>query len=144
MCPFKCLGLESNQLDLRTFVANSALSRVRAILGALLAKIWGRGALNHFNGPGSIIPFLILRRKHFPRVDVGSCCQRPHLCYMLHRHIQVVITIFTEYYSGDHNHFRAVITIYLFARHTHNNPSLIFNISQTRVQPATNLAAIHR
>ena len=62
----------------------------------------------------SIILFLILRREHFPRADVGSCCQRPHLCHMLHHHIQVVITIFTEYYSGGHHHFHVVITNYFF------------------------------
>ena len=61
-----------------------------------------------------IILFLILRRKHFPRADVGSCCQRPHLCHMLHHHIQVAITIFTEYYSGGHYHFQRVIIIYFF------------------------------
>ena len=62
----------------------------------------------------SIILFMIPRREHFPRADVGSCCQRPHLCHMLHHHIQVVITIFTEYYSGGHYHFHVVITIYFF------------------------------
>ena len=38
------------------FIANSALSRVRALWGVLLAKIWWRGALKHFNGPS--IPLL--------------------------------------------------------------------------------------
>ena len=61
-----------------------------------------------------IILLLILRRKHFPRADVGSCCQRPHLCNVLHHHIQVGITIFTEYFSGGHYHFHGVIIIYFF------------------------------
>ena len=39
-------------LDLRTFVAKSALSRLRAFVGALLAKIWWEGARKHFIGPG--------------------------------------------------------------------------------------------
>ena len=39
-------------LDSRTFVAKSALSRLRAFWGALLAKIWWEGAQKHFKGPG--------------------------------------------------------------------------------------------
>ena len=39
-------------LDSRTFVAKSALSRLRALWGALLAKIWWEGAQKHFKGPG--------------------------------------------------------------------------------------------
>ena len=38
--------------DLRTFVANSTLSRLRAFGGALLAKIWWEGARKHFIRPG--------------------------------------------------------------------------------------------
>ena len=38
--------------DLRTFVANSTLSRLRAFGGALLAKIWWEGARKHFIPPG--------------------------------------------------------------------------------------------
>ena len=37
-------------LDLRTFVAKSGLSRLRAFWGALLAKIWWMGAQKHFSG----------------------------------------------------------------------------------------------
>ena len=44
-------------LDSRTFVAKSALSRLRAFLGALLAKIWWEGAQKHFKGPGCQIPW---------------------------------------------------------------------------------------
>ena len=40
-------------LDLHTFVANSALLRLRAFWGAHLAKIWWEGAQKHFIGPGS-------------------------------------------------------------------------------------------
>ena len=43
--------LTKSILDLRTFVANSALSRLRAFWGALLAKIWWEGAQKHFIGP---------------------------------------------------------------------------------------------
>ena len=39
--------------DLRTFVANSTLSRLRAFGGALLAKIWWEGARKHFIRPGT-------------------------------------------------------------------------------------------
>ena len=39
-------------LDLRTFVVKSALSRLRAFWGALLAKILWEGAHKHFKGPG--------------------------------------------------------------------------------------------
>ena len=39
-------------LDLRAFVAKSALSQSRAFGGALLAKIWWEGAQKHFKGPG--------------------------------------------------------------------------------------------
>jgi len=39
-------------LDLRTFVANSALSQLRAFWGALFAQIWWVGAQKHFIGPG--------------------------------------------------------------------------------------------
>ena len=39
-------------LNSRTFVAKSALSQLRAFLGALLAKIWWEGAQKHFKGPG--------------------------------------------------------------------------------------------
>ena len=38
--------------DLRTFVANSTLSQLRAFGGALLAKIWWEGARKHFIRPG--------------------------------------------------------------------------------------------
>ena len=41
--------------DLRTFVANSTLSRLRAFGGALLAKIWWEGARKHFIRPGSTV-----------------------------------------------------------------------------------------
>ena len=51
MCPFKFLGFKSKKLDLHTFVANSALSQLRTFWRALLAKIWWRGGLKHFNGP---------------------------------------------------------------------------------------------
>ena len=43
-------------LDSRTFVAKSALSRLRAFWGALLAKIWWEGAQKHFKGPGTYSP----------------------------------------------------------------------------------------
>ena len=39
-------------LDSRTIVAKSALSRLRAFRGALLAKMWWEGAQKHFKGPG--------------------------------------------------------------------------------------------
>ena len=39
-------------LDLRTFVVKSALSRLRAFWGALLAKILWEGAHKHLKGPG--------------------------------------------------------------------------------------------
>ena len=39
-------------LDSRTFVVKSALSRLRAFWGALLAKSWWEGAQKHFKGPG--------------------------------------------------------------------------------------------
>ena len=39
-------------IDLRTFVAKSPLPRLRAFVGALLAKIWWEGAQKHFKGPG--------------------------------------------------------------------------------------------
>ena len=42
-------------LDSRTFVAKSALSRLRAFWGALLAKIWWEGAQKHFKGPGLMV-----------------------------------------------------------------------------------------
>ena len=45
-------------LDSRTFVAKSALSRLRAFWGALLAKIWWEGAQKHFKGPGKHHIFL--------------------------------------------------------------------------------------
>ena len=38
--------------NLRTFVVKSALSRLRAFWGALLAKILWEGAHKHFKGPG--------------------------------------------------------------------------------------------
>ena len=41
--------------DLRTFVANSTLSRLRAFGGALLAKIWWEGARKHFIQPGAVM-----------------------------------------------------------------------------------------
>ena len=40
--------------DLRTFVANSTLSRLRAFGGALLAKIWWEGARKHLIRPGIV------------------------------------------------------------------------------------------
>ena len=39
-------------LNLRNFVANLALSQLRAFMGALLAEICWRGAQKHFSGPG--------------------------------------------------------------------------------------------
>ena len=45
-------------IDSRTFVAKSALSRLRAFWGALLAKIWWEGAQKHFKGPGPCQPSL--------------------------------------------------------------------------------------
>ena len=39
-------------LNLRNFVANLALLRLRAFWGALLAEIWWRGAQKHLGGPG--------------------------------------------------------------------------------------------
>ena len=39
-------------LDSRTFVAKSALSRLRALWGALSAQIWCVGAQKHFDRPG--------------------------------------------------------------------------------------------
>ena len=42
-------------LDSRTFVAKSALSRLRAFCGALLAKMWWEGAQKHLKGPGRLL-----------------------------------------------------------------------------------------
>ena len=39
-------------LSLRNFAANLALSRLHAFWGALLAKIWRRGARKHISGQG--------------------------------------------------------------------------------------------
>ena len=41
--PLQIFGFKSNKLDLCTFVANLALSRLRAFGGGLLAKIGGGG-----------------------------------------------------------------------------------------------------
>ena len=47
-------------LDLCTFIANSALSRLRAFWGALLAKIWWEGAQKHFIRTGDYHHLLLL------------------------------------------------------------------------------------
>ena len=44
--------LTQSFLNLRNFVANWALSRLRAFWGALFAVIWWRGAQKRFSGPG--------------------------------------------------------------------------------------------
>ena len=61
---------------------NSALLQVRASQGALLAKIWWGGALEHFNGPGSIGPQiqpLMKRDKEFKR-DKELARERNSFC----------------------------------------------------------------
>ena len=45
-------GFKSNYLDLRTFVANLALSRLRTFWGMGQNLVVGLGAQIHFNGPG--------------------------------------------------------------------------------------------
>ena len=63
-------------LNLHNFVANLALSRLRAFGGALLAKIWWRGAQKHFSGPGLYIKLyncyfdLFFKRYFFQRLKV--------------------------------------------------------------------------
>ena len=49
--------LTQSELNLRNFVANLALSRLRAFRGALLAEIWRRGTQKHFSGPGPRPPW---------------------------------------------------------------------------------------
>ena len=46
------INLTQSILDLRNLVAKSTLSRLRAFLGALLAKILWVGAPKHFKGLG--------------------------------------------------------------------------------------------
>ena len=46
------INLTQSILDLRTLVAKSILSQLRAFLGALLAKILWVGAQKHFKGLG--------------------------------------------------------------------------------------------
>ena len=72
-----------NQPDLRTFVTNSALSRLRAFWGALFAKIWWQGALKHLNGlqgPSTKMfrcNWIFLQNKHYIFTFTFLLCVQP-------------------------------------------------------------------
>ena len=67
--------------DLRTFVANSTLSRLRAFGGALLAKIWWEGARKHFIRPGltELIKFAHSVCAFKPKLAHSVCAFKPKL-----------------------------------------------------------------
>ena len=72
------INLTQSILDLRTLVAKSTLSRLRAFLGALLAKILWVGAQKHCKELGSFYRFSYIRAflmiANSVPVTVLQCC----------------------------------------------------------------------